>query len=104
MKANLKVCPKINPQACLKVFFKFMEDFVYKCKFDGPIRNGLRHNSSVFDILQHADIKDRWEEVLKGAGEASRSDGRDDETMKNKDSDGLEESAFPQMDAGFLLF
>ena len=59
-----------------------MEDFIYKCKFDGPIRNGLRHNSSVFDILQHADIKDRWEEVLKGAGEAGKPDGRDDEMMK----------------------
>ena len=79
-----------------------MEDFIYKCKFDGPIRNGLRRNSSVFDILQHADIKDRWEEVLKGAGEAGKPDGRDDEMMK-KDSDGLEESAFPQWKQGFFL-
>ena len=91
----------MKPETCLRSFSSSWKTSFNKCKFDGPIRNGLRPNSSVFDILQHADIKDRWEEVLKGAGEAGKPDGRDDEMMK-KDSDGLEESAFPQMEAGLF--
>ena len=33
----------LQPQA----LFAFLEDFVYKGKFDGQIRSGLRHNQSV---------------------------------------------------------
>ena len=83
----------MKPETCLRSFSSS-----WKTSFT----NASLKNSSVFDILQHADIKDRWEEVLKGAGEAGKPDGRDDEMMK-KDSDGLEESAFPQMEAGLFL-
>ncbi len=52
----------LQPQA----LFAFLEDFIYKGKFDGQIRNGLRRNQSVAEALQHDDIKDLWEKALGG--------------------------------------
>lgn len=69
----------LQPQA----LFAFLEDFVYKGKFDGQIRSGLRHNQSVAELLQHADIKELWEKVLAGGS-------TDDKNKKNAQDDGQE--------------
>ena len=72
----------MQPQA----LFAFLEDFIYKGKFDGQIRNGLRHNQSVAEVLQHADIKDLWEKVLAGGSsdDASKKNAQGaDEQDKN---------------------
>ena len=69
----------LQPQA----LFAFLEDFIYKGKFDGQIRNGLRHNQSVAEVLQHADIKDLWEKVLAGGcsddGSKKNAQGADEQ-------------------------
>lgn len=71
----------LQPQAS----FAFLEDFVYKGKFDGQIRSGLRHNQSVAELLQHADIKELWEKVLAGGS-------TDDKNKKNAQDDGQEKN------------
>lgn len=81
LHAPLVALFNLQPQA----LFAFLEDFIYKGKFDGQIRNGLRRKQSVAEALQHADIKDLWEKVLGSGfsddGNKKNAQGADEQKM-----------------------
>lgn len=47
--------------------FNFLSNFIYGNEFDGPIRNGLRYNQKIDDVLKHQDLEHHWKKIVSGS-------------------------------------
>lgn len=54
--------------------FKFISDFIYGTTYDAAIRNGLRYNHKIDDVLKHQDVEPEWKKVI------SPEDSKENET------------------------
>ncbi|CAK9032090.1 Uncharacterized protein SCF082_LOCUS19916, partial [Durusdinium trenchii] len=74
--------------------FKFISDFIYGTTYDAAIRNGLRYNHKIDDVLKHQDVEPEWKKVI------SPEDSKENET---KPQDLSEEQKLESSDFAMIL-
>ena len=82
--------------------FNFLKEFIYGSEFDPPIRNGLRYNQKVDDVLQHQDVAPKWKKVINPL----EADKKKNEEEKEEDlsEKGLESSRMDGIKRAVLCF